>query len=82
MTDPEPAPPRRPRRGFWSRLAHDVGWVSKASETGTRIQRDAVHQYDEEADSGPGPLGRLPGWVLIAVLIAIVVFVVLFTGSG
>jgi hypothetical protein len=77
--DDEPRRPR-PRRSFLGRLGHDIGFGSLVSGTDTRAELDALRQYDEEESSGQGLLSKVPGWLLLVLLLALVVYVVVFTG--
>lgn len=77
--DPRPPRPRQGRRSFWQRLGSDLGFGGMAQSAENRPAIDALRQYDDEEGSGRGLLSYVPGWLLLVLLLAVLIYVLFFS---
>ena len=66
------------RRSALGRLADDIAVGGAAAGSNQMPEVHAARQLDSERPVEPGLLGRVPGWIWLAIVAALVIFFAFF----
>ena len=76
--EPVPGGQRRQKRSALRRIADDIAVGGAVVGSNQMPEIQAAQQIDAEQPVDPGLLGRVPGWVWLAIVAALIIFFAFF----